>query len=252
MNRIFLILMLSMGTLSAQKKPNQLSARADQLYRDSNYTDAEEYYRKANAINPDFNSQYNIGNSLYQQGRFSEAKLAYERAASQKDAVDHKKAMAHYNLGNTQMNLQKYESAIDNYKESLRIQPNDQATKINLAKALQLQKIQQQQQQQQQQGDQNQPNKNSEQNQKKPNDPQNQENKADNQHQKNQNNQQESEHNGTQQEKPMSQQEETDNKSGLKKQEAEQILKMIDAKDKKIKEKLQNVRKKSSNKDKDW
>ncbi len=251
MNRIFLILMLSMGTLSAQKKPNQLSAKADQLYRDSNYTDAEEYYRKANAINPDFNSQYNIGNSLYQQGRFSEAKLAYERAASQKDAVDHKKAMAHYNLGNTQMNLQKYESAIDNYKESLRIQPNDQATKINLAKALQLQKIQQQQQQQQQ-GDQNQPNKNSEQNQKKPNDPQNQENKADNQHQKNQNNQQESEHNGTQQEKPMSQQEETDNKSGLKKQEAEQILKMIDAKDKKIKEKLQNVRKKSSNKDKDW
>lgn len=251
MNRIFLILMLSMGTLSAQKKPNQLSARADQLYRDSNYTDAEEYYRKANAINPDFNSQYNIGNSLYQQGRFSEAKLAYERAASQKDAVDHKKAMAHYNLGNTQMNLQKYESAIDNYKESLRIQPNDQATKINLAKALQLQKIQQQQQQQQQ-GDQNQPNKNSEQNQKKPNDPQDQENKADNQHQKNQNNQQESEHNGTQQEKPMSQQEETDNKSGLKKQEAEQILKMIDAKDKKIKEKLQNVRKKSSNKDKDW
>lgn len=251
MNRIFLILMLSLGTLSAQKKPNQLSARADQLYRDSNYTDAEEYYRKANAINPDFNSQYNIGNSLYQQGRFSEAKLAYERATSQKDAVDHKKAMAHYNLGNTQMNLQKYESAIDNYKESLRIQPNDQATKINLAKALQLQKIQQQQQQQQQ-GDQNQPNKNSEQNQKKPNDPQDQENKADNQHQKNQNNQQESEHNGTQQEKPMSQQEETDNKSGLKKQEAEQILKMIDAKDKKIKEKLQNVRKKSSNKDKDW
>ncbi|MEO6190580.1 MAG: tetratricopeptide repeat protein, partial [Saprospiraceae bacterium] len=146
---IIIYFFVSLQLCLAQEKSKQWAQKADKLYRDSNYTEAEEFYRKANAENPDFNSQYNLANALYKQGRYNEAKLAYEIAASQKDAVDHKKAMAHFNLGNTQVNAKKYESAIDHYKESLKLQPSDPATKLNLAKAIQLKKIEKQQQQKQ-------------------------------------------------------------------------------------------------------
>ena len=53
-------------------------------------------------------------------------------------------AMNMHNMGNTLMKSNQYKEAVDAYKESLRINPQDQDTRYNLAYALE--KLKQQQQ----------------------------------------------------------------------------------------------------------
>ena len=67
---IIIYFLVSFQLCFAQDKSKQWAQKADKLYKDSNYTEAEEFYRKANAVNPDFNSQYNLANALYNQGRY--------------------------------------------------------------------------------------------------------------------------------------------------------------------------------------
>ncbi|HMW38819.1 MAG: tetratricopeptide repeat protein [Saprospiraceae bacterium] len=245
---------------AAQKDATGLAAKADRQYKDSNYVEAEENYRKANALRQDFNSHYNLGNSLYQQGRYNEAKLAYERAANAGDAVEDKKALAYYNLGNTLLRSNNPQSAIDNYKKALKLNPSDLDAKRNLAKALQMNKMQQQNERQQNEGNQKeneQQKENEKQNEGKQNEKQKESEKQNegkqNEDRKNENQPNKEPSNSNKGEQPpMDRPSNSSMKQGLTKQEADQILKMIDSKDKKIKEKLQTVRTRKTAKLKDW
>ncbi|MFZ1257783.1 MAG: tetratricopeptide repeat protein, partial [Saprospiraceae bacterium] len=87
------------------------STKGDRLYKDSNYTDAEESYRKANDLKPEFKNKYNIANSLYQQGRTKEAGDYYEKSLQEAES-DKAKSKAFYNLGNAYFEQKNYEKSI--------------------------------------------------------------------------------------------------------------------------------------------
>ena len=222
---------------------NPYAQKGDRMYRDSNYVGAEEAYRKANAENPSFNFQYNLANSLYQQGRIKEAQSAYEKSISNSSTSPQQLSSAYYNLGNTNFHNKAYDKSIEAYKESLKLNPKDAAAKINLAQAKRM-KVQQQQQEQQEQ------NKQQEQKQ--------QDQKEQNQQE--QKNQQQNEKNADQKKIDNSQDDPKEKKEDqggteekkLTKEEANQLLKMVEDKDKKVKERLQQQNRKRVPKNKDW
>ncbi len=229
---------------------NPYAQKGDRMYRDSNYVGAEEAYRKANAENPSFNFQYNLANSLYQQGRIKEAQSAYEKSISNSSTTPQQLSSAYYNLGNTNFHNKAYDKSIEAYKESLKLNPKDAAAKINLAQAKRM-KVQQQQQEQQQQ----QQNKQQEQKQQDQK-PQDQKDK----NQQEQKNQPQNEKNADQKKIDNSQDDPKEKKEDqggteekkLTKEEANQLLKMVEDKDKKVKERLQQQNRKRVPKDKDW
>ena len=104
--------------------PKIFALKGDKFFRDSAFMEAEESYRKANELRPEFKYQYNIGNSLYNQGRTKEAADYYEKSisSSNSEAI---KSKAYYNLGNSHFNQKQYDKSIEAYKESLKRNPND-------------------------------------------------------------------------------------------------------------------------------
>ncbi|MEZ4908117.1 MAG: hypothetical protein R2771_10885 [Saprospiraceae bacterium] len=59
----FFILLLIVNSGFSQSS-HQLKLKADKLYGDSKYSDAEVYYKKSDEKTPDFISNYNAGNAF--------------------------------------------------------------------------------------------------------------------------------------------------------------------------------------------
>lgn len=195
----------------------------DMFYDQGEYARAEEEFRKAKAKENSAQSTYNLGNAIFQQQRYDEAVRQYESAAQQA-ADDHVKAEAFYNLGNAHYQAQNLEKAVEAYKQALKIDPQDLATKNNLTFALQ--KLKQQQQQQQQQRDQ-------EQQQQQP---------QEQEQEQQQEQQQEQEQEEQQQQQPQD----------LTKEQAEELLKIIQQEDEKVQEKLRKSSGDRRKPKKDW
>ncbi|MCB0560556.1 MAG: tetratricopeptide repeat protein [Lewinellaceae bacterium] len=160
-NKIWLALstlLLATLCLQAQSAHRQLR-QGNEAYEEQDYKAAEEHYRKSLVERSTAKGSYNLGNAIYQQGRYEESIRRFEHAA-EVSKNDDEKASAFHNLGNAYLQGQKWEKAIEAYKNSLRLRPGDQSTKYNLAMAQQLfrqeQEREQQQQQQQEKGEQDQ------------------------------------------------------------------------------------------------
>ena len=100
---------------------------------------------------------YNLGNSLYKQGKFPEAAEQYQLIAGQGEkmvATPEGKARlseVYHNMGNIFMQNKDYGKAVEVYKQSLRLNPKDDETRYNLALAQKLLSDQQNQDQSQDQ-----------------------------------------------------------------------------------------------------
>ncbi len=223
------------------QKANPYFRKADHLYKDSSYAEAEEAYRKGLVHEGEgFKGSYNIANCLYQQGRADEASNYYQNSLkfSNTSKVDQSKAQ--YNLGNAYFQQQQFDKSVEAYREALKLNPKDNDARNNLVLARQ-QLIRQQQQQQQ--SNQNQ-NKNQDQNKDQP--------QTQNQEQKNQDQgQSKQKENKTQAEQTQDQQEQGSN-SKLNKEQAEQIMRMINAQDEKIRQRIQKAQSRSPKREKDW
>ena len=173
-NRIFrkvklfsLILFLCAGTVSAQKAERKNVREGNKLYESEKYTESEIAYRKSLEVNPrSTEGTYNLGNSLYKQGKFPEAAEQYQLIAGQGEkmvATPEGKARlseVYHNMGNIFMQNKDYGKAVEVYKQSLRLNPKDDETRYNLALAQKLLSDQQNQDQSQdQQNDDKQENK---------------------------------------------------------------------------------------------
>ena len=174
--------LLTLAPLTAQTTYESLRD-GDAAYNRSNYSKAEPHYRRVTEKDPsNWNAAYNLGNTLYQQGKYEEAGKIFEKAVA--NAPDTRaKADALHNAGNALLKQNKFKEAIKAYENSLRLRPGDADTKMNLQMAKK--KNQQEQQRQQQQQQQNQQQNNQDQNQQN----QNQQNQNQ-QNQQNQNQQQ--------------------------------------------------------------
>lgn len=221
--------------------------KGDEAYENGNYAEAEVNYRRALEKDNTIKGTYNLGNSTYRQERYDEAIRQYEAAAE--NAKDRStKARAFHNLGNAHYQKGDFRESIEAYKNALRLNPGDLATKRNLANALRKLPPPQQQSQPSQGKDKKDP-----QDQKKDQDqsdsqPQQQDQPGKNEESENpdenqeQNEQQEQQQSSGAKERPQD----------LSKEEARQLLEIMDQEEQKVQQKLRKAQAKNRKSAKDW
>jgi Ca-activated chloride channel homolog len=197
-------------------------------YQKSDYGNAEVNFRKALEENQkSFEALYNTGNALYKQDKAEDAAAVYKDLLDS-EADKNRKADLYYNLGNSLMKNQDYKGSIGAYQNALRINPNDEDARYNLAYALSKIQEQQNQQNQDENNDENQ-----DENQNENKDSDDQENQPENQNKEDK----------SPQEKP-----------GISREEAEKILKALEDREKEVKAEADKKRAKAISvpTEKDW
>lgn len=218
-----ILLLLTAISVSAQKAERDYIRKGNRAYKDSTYVNAEVNYRKAIDVNPKSAiSMYNLGNTLMQQNKLQEAMEQFV-AATKMEKDKGNLAQIYHNMGVIFHSGKDYAKAVEAYKESLRNNPKDNETRYNLALAQKMLKDQEQNQQNQDQNQgQNQDKKEQEKEQDKDKQDQNQQDQQ----------------NQDQQQQPPQPQE-----NQMSKENAEQLLKSVmqDEKDVQDKVKKQQV-----------
>jgi hypothetical protein len=206
------------------------------------FVDAETEYRKALNKKPnDVQWNFNLADAIYKQKRSDEAAGKFGDLA-EKMTTPEEKARALHNMGNSQLMNGKVDESIETYKKALRQNPSDLDTKYNLAYAQLLKKKQEEQQQNQQQN----------QDQNKDQDKQDQ-NKDQQDQNKDQQDKQNQDQNKDQQNQDQQQQQQQQNK--ISKENAEQLLQVLQNDEKKIQDKVkkqQAAAAKRSRTEKEW
>jgi len=236
-----LLLALVAVSLHAAAQPNRYIQQGNKLYEQQNFKEAEASYARAIAKDPNNTSAFfNLGNSLYQQKRFdSSRKVMSETAklATNKEG----KAAANYNIGNTYMSQQKWEDAVNSYKQTLRNNPQDADAKYNLSYAEEMMKKQQQQNKDQKQDKKDQKDKNDQKDKKDQKD----KDKKD-QQDKNKDQQPQDKKDDKEDQQPQGQ------PSKLSQQQADQLLNALQQEEKKLQDKLKKEKGTPVRLQKDW
>lgn len=178
MNKLwFLLLCALLGTVAAPAQSDKQHVRkGNRFYNNQDYEKAASAYRNALEKNPlNDKATYNLGNAMYRQNHFEDALEQYKNTAEMsRDRSLESRAL--YNAGNSLIEARKYSESIPYYQKALRLDPNDEDARYNLAYALRMMQQEQQNKQNQdnqrdhqQQNDKNQQNNNdSQQNQNNP------------------------------------------------------------------------------------
>lgn len=257
---LFVLCLLSFIPSYSQSE-RSLVRRGNRDIEKERYHDAEIKYRKALEENRLMEEAgFNLGNSLYLQDKYQEADSQYFDIAS-RAKNDSLKEASYYNLGNSFYKSEQYDGAVQAYKQALRINPDDEDARYNLAMAQKKLKDsegqnggQNQDQQNQDQQNQNQQNQN-QQNQNQQN--QNQQN----QNQQNQQQQNQDEQQGQEQQQQQGQQDEQQDgeqqeaqQMNISKDDAERMLEALKNNEQKTLQKVQESKTKGQKVkiDKDW
>lgn len=241
-----ILISTSLTDASAQTA-HTLLRKADRNYLNNDYKSAEENYTKAQKAERTSKGDYNLANSIYQQQRYDEAAKQYGDIAAK--TPDNKlKFNSLYNKGNAHFWKKEYDKAIDSYKNALRMNPNDMDAKKNLALA---QRMLQQQQQQQQKDKENQ-DKNNKNGNKDNKDKQNEQNKDQNQDKQDPNQKDKQDQNPQQPQQNPQQNPQQQSQQEMKKDQARQILQIMDDEERKVQQRLRKGKPKPSRSTKDW
>jgi Ca-activated chloride channel family protein len=259
LNRLAFITLLMTGYLFWSGFDIDTAREANQAYQADKYEQAIELYQQAIDQQPNNPKLYfNLGNAYAKAGRVNDALGAYEqfKAISEDPADDYK---ADYNMGRVLSDAQQYGKAMDYYKQALRRRPDDQEAKYNYELALKKKQEQQQQQNQDQQNQNSDQNKNQQQQNQDQNQNQNQRNQQQQQDQNSQqqNNQQQQQQNSGEQQNQQGEQNQDQQQRAaqqkLSKQEAQQILKALEKKEKDLLKRFKKVKAESDKtNENDW
>ncbi len=248
------LLMLSCAVAFAQTDRREVRA-GNRQFKKGNWQNAEIEYRKAQVKDTSsFAANYNLAGALYREGNYDEAGKSLERlkdvAPMSANSADY-----YYNLGNIAVQKKDWKSAVDAYKQSLLRNPGDLDAKENYAYAKQMLKNeggdggddqQNQDQNQDQNNDRNNQNNNNGQNQD------NDQNKDQNQDQNHNNDQNKDQNQG---DRPKPQQGEGQGEAKISPQQAQQMLKAVQAREKETQDKVNKEKAallKSRQKEKNW
>jgi len=193
--KIVTVCLLLIAVAAQAQTDRQYVRQGNKLFQKGDFEHAEVAYAKAiekNEKNPQ--AHYNLGNALMAQRKDSAAVVQFQ-AAGQLETNPLRKSQAYHNIGVVCQQNKLYGDAIEAYKQALRLNPNDDETRYNLA----LCKHEKQKQ------DQNQQNQN-----------QNQQNKDDQQKKDNQDKQE--------QQQDQDKQKQQEQKPQMSKENAEQLL----------------------------
>jgi tetratricopeptide (TPR) repeat protein len=215
-----LIFMLVFKGLSWAQAEKKFIRQGNREYEKNKFSESEIFYRKAIDKNKQSaDAVFNSGDALYKQKKYEDAGKQFAETHKMNEDKD-KKSASLFNLGNSMLMANKLQESIEAYKNSLKLKPDNQEAKYNLAYAQDLLKKQQQQQQQQQQNKDN-----KDQNK----DQENKENKNKNQDQKK--NDQQKQNNDKEQQQQQDQQ-------SISKEDAERLLNAIANDEKNVQEKV--------------
>ena len=143
------LLVLMFALSASAQDARQYIRNGNKLYRAGDYVKAEVAYSKAvakDSLNPQ--AAYNLGNALMMQQKDSSAIVQYQKAARlEKNPL--RLSQSYHNIGVICQKKQLFAEAIEAYKQSLRLNPNDDETRYNLVLCQRQQKQQQQNQKQQ-------------------------------------------------------------------------------------------------------
>ena len=233
------MLALACGVCMAQTDRKEVRA-GNRQYRKGNWQNAEIEYRKAQAKDStSFAAGYNLAGALYREGNFDEAAKTLDRlkeiAPASGRAADY-----FYNQGNVAVQKKDWKAAVEAYKQSILLNPEDLEAKENYAYAKQMLKDEEQQggggdnQQDQDNKDQDNNQDNSGQNQNQNDNPdQNQGDRPD----------------------PQQDPQQGEGDAKISPQQAQQMLKAIQAREKKTQDKVNKEKAallKSRQKEKNW
>ena len=208
-----------MSFISFAQNKKSFLRDGNKLYADSSYNESEIQYRKSLEKDQNyFKASFNLADAIYKQGRYEEASALFS-ALKDNAPTETDLAKVYHNLGNSLFKQQKLEEAITAYKSALRITPNDEQTRHNLA----LSKKQKQKQEQQ--------NKDKKEDQKENKDGEQKEEQKENQQQEKKENQQQKQ--DEQQKQPKEKKEE------MSKEDAEKMLQAIEQQEKDLQQNLQ-------------
>jgi tetratricopeptide (TPR) repeat protein len=154
---IFIIFTIGFSFSSIAQSERKITRKGNAQYETGNFVDAEINYKKAIEKNANLlEAEFNLGDALAKQERFDEALESFNKVSSStEDPV--LKANALHNKGNVHLSQQDLESALESYKDALRINPKDNETRYNYAYVKKL--LDQQQDQEEKEQEQNEENK---------------------------------------------------------------------------------------------
>ncbi len=135
-------------------RPKRDASRGNREFELGNHPNALQSFDSAAASRPgDPAVKFNRADALYKNGRYDDAEAIYRSLGA--DAKSPLAPLARYNLGNSLFQKEDYKGAVGAYRDALRIAQGDAETKRNLELALRaLEKQQEQQQRQQEKKDQ--------------------------------------------------------------------------------------------------
>lgn len=223
---LILTFMLLFKGLSWAQADKKFIRQGNREYEKNKFSGSEIFYRKAIDKNKESaDAVFNSGDALYKQKKYEDAGKQFVETHKMNEDKD-KKSASMYNFGNSMLMANKLQESIEAYKNSLRLKPENQEAKYNLAYAQDLLKKQQQEQQQQQNKDNKDQNKDQE-------NKENKEDKKKNQDQKQ--NDQQKQNNDKEQQQQQDQQ-------SISKEDAERLLNAIANDEKNVQEKVKHAK----------
>lgn len=132
---ITLVLTIISSALYAQRYPERRFVRTgNNQFNNGNYVESEVAYRRAlEKDSASMEASYNLAGALYKQERYGEAAQLYSQVAADSTLNPATAAQTLYNTGNSLFKERQLEQALEAYKQSLRLNPNDAEAKFNLA-----------------------------------------------------------------------------------------------------------------------
>jgi len=144
---VVLLIIFSPIMLMAQKvePAERQNVRAgNKLYEQGKYQEAVVKYMKALEANPgSVPAAFNLGSALYRNKNGKEASQLFSNNAQRKDIDEKQASKLWYNAGNSFLQQKDYQNAVEAFKNSLKIDPDNGDTRYNLAYAQKMLKNQQ-------------------------------------------------------------------------------------------------------------
>jgi tetratricopeptide (TPR) repeat protein len=130
--RVYIVIafVLVGGNILAQSARNLVRSGNENYFTDS-LSRAVENYEKAMNLDPNLEeAKFNLGDAFYKQGKYADAAGVFH------DLGDHTtnrelKSEAYFNEGNAHMSMQKYDAAMNAYKNALKTDPSNQNARYN-------------------------------------------------------------------------------------------------------------------------
>lgn len=131
---ILLISLLSVFSLTAQKAVRKNIKQGNRSYNEQKYEQAATKFEEAIKIDPNaLEANYNLGNTLYRQKEWDKSIEQQKHYLLIEKENEQQIAASWHNIGNALLHKKDLQNSMEAYKMALRINPEDDDARYNLA-----------------------------------------------------------------------------------------------------------------------